>query len=155
MIIEALSEESCKEASSGTHHRAIYIESTVLPNNMPPPELQALIVDCLRGAGIFMSEDGMVWGYENSNSRKVITAIKAVAVAQLGEDAPASLQAILESHPQSLCVDFQLEQMGGFKLYKDAPTSAYAQLLPFGGTEAAPVAHGGGDVCSREENGLR
>jgi hypothetical protein len=57
-------------------------------------------------------------------------------VVQLGEDAPASLQAMFESHPQSLRVDFQLEQIGGFTRYKDAPTSAYAQLLPFGGADA-------------------
>ena len=53
---------------------------------------------------------------------------------------------MLESHPQSLCVDFQLEQSGGFKLHKDTLTSAYARLLPFGGTEAAPVAHVSGTL---------
>ena len=65
--------------------------------------------------------------------------MKTVA-AQLGDDASEKLRTVLLSHPQSLTVDFQLEQIGGFAFYSGGKLNAHAQLMPFDGAESTPTA---------------
>ena len=61
-------------------------------------------------------------------------------MAQLGDDASEKLRTVLLSHPQSLTVDFQLEQIGGFAFCSGGKLNAYAQRIPFDGAESTPTA---------------
>ena len=121
---------------------AFLITDVIIPDEMKRVD----VVDLLAAAGIYSSEDDVVYGKDVSDSRNERMVLKAVG--HLGHsdhkyNLPA-LEQLAAAWPSSRFAPIDLDSIGAYSYTEDGQLMANASVLPFGGAQFSEVAYGAG-----------
>ena len=108
---------------------AFCITDVVIPDGMARVD----VVACLADAGIYTTEDDLVYGMDGSDSRNERMTIKAVG--HLGESShkfnPVALSQVVEAWPSSRTIPCELDEIGTYGYNEGGQTMANVSVLPF------------------------
>ena len=132
-----LSEGATNKAKEADHF-AFLISDVVIPDGTPRLDVVASLAD----AGIYTTEDDLVYGMDESDSRNERMLIKAVG--HLGdsnhrwnEQALTQLAAVW---PCSRTIQIELNTFGAYSFSPGGQTMANVAVMPFGGATSVEVA---------------
>ena len=151
---DLLLSEGATNKAKEADHLAFLISDVVIPDGTPRLDVVASLAD----AGIYTTEDDLVYGMDESDSRNERMIIKAVG--HLGnsnhrwnEQALTQLAAVW---PCSRTTQIELNTYGAYSFSPGGQTMANVAVMPFGGASSMEVArfHTQGTLVWRLPNTL-
>ena len=118
---------------------AFYITDIVIPDGMARID----VVACLADAGIYTTEDDLVYGMDVSDSHNERMIIKAVGnpAESSHKPSPVALSQLAEALPSSRTISCELDEIGAYACNEGRQTMANVSVLPFGGVSSLEVAY--------------
>ena len=120
-------------------HFAFLISDVVVPQGTPRVD----VVAALANSGIYTTEDDLVYGMDESDSRNERMLIKAVG--HLGTSAhrwnEAALHQLAAVWPCSRTTQIELSTFGAYSFTPGGQTMANVAIMPFGGAPSMEVAY--------------